>query len=481
MFKRALSFFVPILLLIASPTLGGNSSKFGNFVLKPNKTYYIDRYYNLGGGVVTMPDNCTLIFSNKGKIYNGEIKGCRTSVTCVKKCIGTKLSGTWSTNIIKDEWFDTQYLRDDIIINNINILQSDKLSQKIILNKEKYNCSIKHPGGTVLCLSSNTELTLNSRIVLKPNPYKNYSIISIAAKSHVSVNGGSLIGDVDYHLTPKDGDLGEWGMGVLINNSKDILIENIKIKKCWGDGVYIGGGKEKMIGEYMNASRDIRLINVTCDNNRRQGMSVTHVDGLIVENCSFVNTGLTKKAVTGYGVDIEPNLKGGKNQSCRNIKFANCKFLNNAGYSFGTYNSKQDGNKNSIEGILFENCVLKGHSGICATGISFKSCVIYNLELFVNSSSVDITIDNSHIISERTLVRARAPKRGFKGQIKVKLNKCKIDMYDAEEWIKSSRWDKINGLILEDCCISLKKGFHAPNNSKVIKRILRNSKVSYSL
>ena len=141
----------------------------------------------------------------------------------------------------------------------------------------------------------------------------------------MKVSGGKLIGDVPNHPESTSGNLGEWGMGVRITNSKNVTIENVTIRHCWGDGIYVGGHAEKNIGLYDNASKNIFLKNIICDDNRIQGMSVTHVDGLTVKNCSFINTGRTKYTRPGAGVDIEPNVYDGHNESCRNITFINCK------------------------------------------------------------------------------------------------------------------------------------------------------------
>ena len=325
---------------------------------KPNTIYKINRIYNLRGGVVKIPNNCGLIFTNKGKFVNGEIVGNNTEIQCTPGSIGVRLTGTWKVQTVKDDWFDSIYLNDNQILNNIETLQSDNLTQSFYLNKSSYYCSITKAGGSALSLLSNTTLYINSLIKLKPNDLKNYSVISIVNKKNVKICGGRIEGDVVAHKKTADGSLGEWGMGITINNSLNVKLENITIKYCWGDGIYIGGGKEPYIGVYKNASKKIVLSNIICDSNRRQGLSIVHVDGLLVEKSTFINTGSIKGTNPGSGVDIEPNLQNGKNQSCRDIRFVDCLMRDNKGHAFGSYNSLQEKANKSIEKIMLERCTL---------------------------------------------------------------------------------------------------------------------------
>jgi hypothetical protein len=81
----------------------------------------------------------------------------------------------------------------------------------------------------------------------------------------------------------------------------------------WGDGFYVAGAE------------DVRLCAVTADANRRQGLSIIAVDGLLVLNSVFANTHGTRP---GAGIDFEPNEES---QTIANVRVEGSKFLNNEG------------------------------------------------------------------------------------------------------------------------------------------------------
>ena len=117
-----------------------------------------------------------------------------------------------------------------------------------------------------LRLRSNQALTLSDGAVLKalPSAREFYAVLNISNASNVTVKGGRIVGDRDSHL----GTSGEWGMGIFVTDgSRDVTLSNITVSNCWGDGVYLGDGASIV--------RNITLSGVTCDNNRRQGLSVT--------------------------------------------------------------------------------------------------------------------------------------------------------------------------------------------------------------
>jgi hypothetical protein len=81
----------------------------------------------------------------------------------------------------------------------------------------------------------------------------------------------------------------------------------------WGDGFYVAGAE------------DVRLCGVTADANRRQGLSIIDVDGLLVLNSTFANTHGTRP---GAGIDFEPNQAA---QQIANVRIENSNSLNNQG------------------------------------------------------------------------------------------------------------------------------------------------------
>jgi hypothetical protein len=76
----------------------------------------------------------------------------------------------------------------------------------------------------------------------------------------------------------------------------NVVLEGMEANDSGGDGFYVGSGSVRKISE------NIRLINVSANNNRRQGLSITSIRNIDVVNCRFSNTiGEGPQA----GIDIE--------------------------------------------------------------------------------------------------------------------------------------------------------------------------------
>jgi parallel beta-helix repeat protein len=145
-----------------------------------------------------------------------------------------------------------------------------------------------------------------------PNAAENYAILAVRNATHVSIVGGTLLGERNAH----SGTGGEWGMGLAIFDSQHVIVEGVTAKECWGDGFYVTG-----------RSADVTLCNVVADHNRRQGLSITSVEGMVVKNSTFKNTTGTEPEC---GIDVEPN----DGQTVANVLITNCTLINNAGGGF---------------------------------------------------------------------------------------------------------------------------------------------------
>ncbi|WP_215439996.1 right-handed parallel beta-helix repeat-containing protein [Zobellia russellii] len=143
---------------------------------------------------------------------------------------------------------------------------------------------------------------------------------------------------------------GEWRHGISLKNSSNIEIENLLISDTGGDGIYIDGIASKL-GSY---SKDIRLRQIVCTNNKRQGMSIISAKNVSVEDCVFKNTIGT---LPGAGVDLEPDNKFNRLEG---ISFRNCMFLNNdhAGIVLALHKLETESTPVSIE---FYNCVFRNN------------------------------------------------------------------------------------------------------------------------
>lgn len=364
------------------------------------KNIVIKDVIDLEGKKINLTANSLICIKRGGAIVNGTLIGHGTRFsTAVKNSLGVKLEGTWCIDKVNDIVFSRDYLSDDDIIGNLNVLQSDTVDNELTITRD-YNVSIPKSGGSGLLMSSNSKLLLYGTLTLTPNDYKSYNIINIQGKENVCVSGGRIVGDVGKHRYI-DGTTSEWGMGVNISESNNVLIENVTITHCTGDGIYISGGRENSVGLYEHSSKNIYVSKVTCDDNRRQGMSIIHVDGLTVRNSRFVNTGQTEGTAPSAGIDIEPNVSNDRNMSVRNVVVDRCRVANNKGMAIATNNTHINGNKKNYENLLFSNCDTDGLLKAQSDGLTFRNCKfkevrVASVHTLNNINFLDCTINGGY-------------------------------------------------------------------------------------
>ena len=128
--------------------------------------------------------------------------------------------------------------------------------------------------------------------------------------------------------------------------SRNMTIEGLTIVESGGDGIYLGQGN--------GPCRNFVLRGVTSVNNRRQGISVISVDGLLIDRCTFKDTSGTPPAA---GIDFEPN-KG--NQHICNVTMRDSVFENNDGCGIEFHLMHLDAKSPPIS-VVIENCRSAGN------------------------------------------------------------------------------------------------------------------------
>ena len=175
---------------------------------------------------------------------------------------------------------------------------------------------------TTLKLRSNVTLQMSPTTILGviPNAAAHYEVLHIGGVSNVNVNGGVLWGDRLTHKATS----GEHGFGVAILGASNVTVTGTASNNMWGDGFYVGNGPT--FGSSLKTrSTNIKLIDVTADNNRRQGISVTSGKDISIVRAKLTNT---NGAAPSAGIDVEPN---GKTDILQNISIVDTYTANNQG------------------------------------------------------------------------------------------------------------------------------------------------------
>jgi len=100
---------------------------------------------------------------------------------------------------------------------------------------------------------------------------------------------------------------------LLMDGVRNMTVDGLTFLESGGDGLYLS----------VAGTQDITIRNVISDNNRRQGMSVISVDGLLIED-SITGGGELPRA----GIDFEPDAI---TDQLKNIIVRNSLFLDNEG------------------------------------------------------------------------------------------------------------------------------------------------------
>lgn len=364
--------------------------------IQEGREYIVKAIVDLQGEDVNIPAGVTISFVEGGAIVNGTLIGNDTKINSkIDGVLGVRLKGTWNMEKVTDLLFSRDHLSDAEIISNLNMLQSDVVQNEIVITRD-YMVTINRSRGVGLDLKSNTTLILDATLTLTPNDYKSYNIVNVKGKENVFIKGGKIVGDVGHHIYYEECS-SEWGMGININESSNITIENMTITLCTGDGIYISGGGEPSVGIYDHASHNIVIRNVICDANRRQGLSVIHVDGLSVHDCSFINTGQFEFTGPGSGIDIEPNVKNGYNMSVRNVVVDNCIITNNKGAAVSTSVTYEVDGKYNFENLLFTNCETDGRLKAQSTDLTIRNCSFSEVRCSGVYAPTHITLEDCSI------------------------------------------------------------------------------------
>ena len=308
-----------------------------------SSTYEVDKVLDLKGDTLFLPQYATLVFKGNGCLKNGIIVGRETKIKSSSTHFfeHVQIKGEWIVPEIKSEFFKD--IDNDDVLKEVFALASDRIKNVIRLERREYWVSVNETGKKALTLKSNTKLINNGTIKLRPNSLISYAIIEVRG-SNIVVIGGQYVGDKDMHR----GVLGEWGHGIQVTGgSCRVLINNVYVRDCWGDGIAVDGNK---------VNTNVIINGFKVDNCRRQGISVIFADNCIISNGSITNIQGTEPHL---GIDIEPNANG----YCHNITIDNVTIESEKG--LGVFTATKDFQVNDV---IIKDCKINasGYSSIYA-------------------------------------------------------------------------------------------------------------------
>ena len=191
--------------------------------------------------------------------------------------------------------------------------------------------------GLVIPSGSRIELAPEAILRAIPNALDHYRVLRLDNVTNVQITGGIIEGDRDLHT----GKTGEWGHGIDIRAARQVTIRGTTFRNCWGDGIYVGGN-----------SQQIEIVDVTCSDNRRQGLSITSGSDITVRNSTCQKTDGTRAEC---GIDVEPN----RGETVADCQVLNCRILDNVGGGIQVGPANVDRGQAFVRGFLAEGCTVE--------------------------------------------------------------------------------------------------------------------------
>ncbi len=146
-----------------------------------------------------------------------------------------------------------------------------------------------------------------------------YSLLWTKETRNVHISGGHLWGDRDTHDYAAGGEHPQdQGIGISISGAVDVLVEGVTANRFIGDGLNVGVAVRRNPDgspvEGRQYAANVTVRDCVFDENRRNGLSLTDVEGAVLERLRVTRTALGDVDVDGrsagvtprYGLDIEP-------------------------------------------------------------------------------------------------------------------------------------------------------------------------------
>lgn len=318
--------------------------------LAPNSEVVLNCIMDLKGETILLPNNTTLKYEG-GKIENGTLTfGDQGKIDSELIDISLNLNGSVSLanntfKFIPERWKITKGKVDDLLAEtnrknfqtaiNISkelgatIFETDTFDAYIKIDPPSNNSADLAKSGISIPSNFHLKMTDNTFIRVQPNNSPWGGLINVYLSENVMITGGTLIGDRYEHDYSDVFDLHghsrgthEWPGLLVTSGAKDITIDNITLKSSTGDGFIAGSAAHRTIaGTKWN--QNIKLINSNIIDNRRNNISITDGENILIKNNKILDAGKGRDKLDAsgniiyssagvnprYGLDVEPYVE----------------------------------------------------------------------------------------------------------------------------------------------------------------------------
>jgi len=154
----------------------------------------------------------------------------------------------------------------------------------------------------------NLQMSDDTFLRVQPNNSPKSSLLYLFFADNTSVRGGKLEGERLTHTYSGSGS-DEWGHLLNISSSQNVLIENVTMFHANGDGLVIHA-REHYYKENHVPSKNVTIRKNRFLFNRRQGISITSGEDLLIDGNYFEGTGRDIPGSNGtnprMAIDVEP-------------------------------------------------------------------------------------------------------------------------------------------------------------------------------
>ena len=238
-----------------------------------------------------------------------------------------------------------------------------------------------------ILVPSNMSVDLGNAVLkIEPNSYVCSSIISVVDQSNVTITGGTLIGDRGEHTYSYSADSGthEWGFGVLVSASSNVVVNGVTIRDTTGDGVILTGSY-RPISSGGRICSNVSVLNCDISSCRRQGISVIGATDSVIAGNTIYNINGTAPQ---YGIDVEPEA---------DYRVDNLKIYNNTIY--GCTGGAINCNKGSNYEVYNNDCIGNKIIAVRCTNVSIYNNTITNSQIRVMNYSSNVTVTDNTLDS----------------------------------------------------------------------------------